>query len=210
MKFYRRPGSVFVDVVHPHVPQSSNYFSDWIGITESIATENIDTTNATPTSTTIESPERVLPQANTETDDTGHPRKNSVPPIETVFETFLRDHIELSRWGRYICPGPASKIVNGTVFAYHDPCHNFWDLYNMDKEIFRNLGIRMSKQKGIWVAHIPIRVLTNKVFVESGLAAVEQTLMQHTGIDPVAILDEIRQRQFQESQDGMKRCKRGR
>ena len=98
-------------------------------------------------------------------------------------------HIEGSRWGRYIAPGPASRVsTTGTIFQYHDPCPNFWDLYELSKGIFRDLGIRLSKSDGVWIAHIPIRVLTDTVFVDSGLAAVERTLLAHTGIDPAQIL----------------------
>ena len=126
------------------------------------------------------------------------------PTIEELFEKALPVHIEGSRWGRYIAPGPASRVSNGTIFQYHDPCSNFWDLYELSKGIFRDLGIRLSKPNGAWIAHIPIRILTDTVFVDSGLAAVERTLLAHTGIDPAKILDDIRKRQFQATQDAIR------
>ena len=127
------------------------------------------------------------------------------PTIEQLFEKALPVHIESTRWGRYIAPGPASRVCNGTIFQYHDPCKNFWDLYELSKGIFRDLGIRLSKPNGAWIAHIPIRILTDTVFVDSGLAAVERTLLAHTGINPTQILREIRKRQFQETQDAIRR-----
>ena len=127
------------------------------------------------------------------------------PTIEELFEKALPVHIESTRWGRYIAPGPASRVSNGTIFQYHDPCKNFWDLYELSKGIFRDLGIRLSRPNGAWIAHIPIRILTDTVFVDSGLAAVERTLLAHTGINPTQILREIRKRQFQETQDAIRR-----
>ena len=132
------------------------------------------------------------------------------PTIEELFEKALPVHIEGTRWGRYIAPGPASRVSNGTIFQYHDPCKNFWDLYELSKGIFRDLGIRLSRPNrlsspnGAWIAHIPIRILTDTVFVDSGLAAVERTLLAHTGINPTQILREIRKRQFQETQDAIR------
>ena len=127
------------------------------------------------------------------------------PTIEELFEKALPVHIEGSRWGRYIAPGPASRVSNGTIFQYHDPCKNFWDIYEWSKGIFRDLGIRLSRPNGAWIAHIPIRILTDTVFVDSGLAAVERTLLAHTGINPTQILREIRKRQFQETQDAIRK-----
>ena len=126
------------------------------------------------------------------------------PTIEELFEKALPVHIEGTRWGRYIAPGPASRVSNGTIFQYHDPCKNFWDLYELSKGIFRDLGIRLSRPNGAWIAHIPIRILTDTVFIDSGLAAVERTLLAHTGINPTQILREIRKRQFQETQDAIR------
>ena len=129
------------------------------------------------------------------------------PTIEELFEIALPVHILTSRWGRYIAPGPASRVFNGTIFQYHDPCSNFWDLYELSKGIFCDLGIRLSKPNGVWVAHIPIRILTDTVFIDSGLAGVERTLLAYTGIDPTKILDDIRKRQFQATQDAI--CRGG-
>ena len=127
------------------------------------------------------------------------------PTIEELFEAALPVHIEGTRWGRYIAPGPASRVCNGNpIFQYHDPCKNFWDLYELSKGIFRDLGIRLSKSDGVWVTHIPIRILTDTVFVDSGLAAVERTLLAHTGINPAKIADDIRKRQFQATQDAIR------
>ena len=127
------------------------------------------------------------------------------PTIDQLFEKALPVHIESSRWGRYIAPGPASRVsTTGTIFQYHDPCPNFWDLYELSKGIFRDLGIRLSKSDGVWIAHIPIRILTDTVFVDSGLAAVERTLLAHTGINAAKIADDIRKRQFQETQDAIR------
>ena len=110
--------------------------------------------------------------------------KPETPTIEELFEKALPVHIEGSRWGRYIAPGPASRVsTTGTIFQYHDPCKNFWDLYELSKGIFRDLGIRLSRPNGAWIAHIPIRILIDTVFVDSGLAAVERTLLAHTGIN---------------------------
>ena len=127
------------------------------------------------------------------------------PTITQLFEKALPVHIEGSRWGRYIAPGPASRVCNGTIFQYYAPCSNFYDLYELSKGIFRDLGIRLSKSDGAWIAHIPIRILTDTVFIDSGLAAVERTLLAHTGIDPTQILREIRKRQFQETQDAIRK-----
>ena len=45
------------------------------------------------------------------------------PTIEELFEKALPVHIEGTRWGRYIAPGPASRVsTTGTIFQYHDPC----------------------------------------------------------------------------------------
>ena len=129
------------------------------------------------------------------------------PSIDDIFSESLPLFIEASRWGRYIFPGPASRVLNNTIFKYHNPCPNFWDLYGMAKDIFRELGIRVSKEKGTWVAYIPIRCLTDKVFIESGLEAIEKSLLEHTGMDPVAILERIRQRQYQETQAGYRKIK---
>ena len=130
------------------------------------------------------------------------------PSIDDLFAEVMPKVIVTSRWGRYIAPGPAS-YVRDTVFVYHAPCDNFWSLYNLSKGIFRDLGIRLSKEKGFWLAHIPIRALTDKVFVESGLAAVEKTLLKHTGISPAVMLaEQIRQRQAKEASESYARYQR--
>ena len=172
----RKSGSVFVNIIPPASVQQQSEAARQGRVWAKVATAIAESEEREPSTAYCEP-----------------------PPIEEVFAKALPNMIEASRWGRYISPGPAPHIRDNRTFVYHNPCDNFWDLYNLAKGIFRDIGIRMAKQKGIWVAHIPIRVLTDKVFVASGLAAVEKALMQHTGIDPVAILQEIRQRQFAET-----------
>ena len=99
------------------------------------------------------------------------------PTIEKVFDAFLPQHIQATRWSRYIVPGSASRVFDGSLFVYHNPCDNFWNLYSISKGLFCKLGIRLLKCKGIWEARIPIDVLTDKGFVDSGLLAVENTLI---------------------------------
>ncbi len=181
MNFQRTPGTVFVTVPDPTPivsPSPEAYERSWEQIAQRLAFE----TSAPKT------------EADT-------------PSIDAVFAESLPLFIEASRWGRYIIPGPASRIHDNRVFVYHNPCDGFWDLYDLAKGIFRDLGIRVSKERETWIARIPIRILTDKVFITSGLAAVEQTLLAHTGIDPIEILAEIRQRQFQETQDGYRNVK---
>ena len=181
MNFQRKPGTVFVTVPEPTptVPSPESYERSWEKIAQKLAFE-------TPQNCRPEEPE---------------PEKDT-PTIDEIFAESLPLFIEASRWGRYIFPGPASRIHDNTTFIYHNPCPNFWDLYELSKGIFRDLGIRVSKERGTWVAHIPIKCFTDKVFIDSGLAASEKTLLVHTGIDPVKILNEIRQRQFQETRSG--------
>lgn len=184
-KLIRSPGSVFVNVVPPERVQqqlrSNSYHNDWTAAANEIGND----------------PEPTIPEAQ--------------PTAEALFESYLPRHIEASRWGRYISPGPeASRIFDNTTLVYHDPCLNFWDLYGLGKGIFRKLGIYLSKRSGVWEAHIPIRVLTDKVFIESGLAGVEKMLLKGTGIDPCKILADIRRRQYQKTKDGMARVKRAR
>lgn len=179
----RTPGSVFVNVEPPtHTQQQAEAARQgrvWQKVVTTIAEDSI-------------APE---------------PHEDAkVSPIEKVFAEALPTMIEMSRWGRYIGPGPADTIHDNRTYRYAQPCSNFWDLYNLAKGIFRDLGIVISKYKGVWVARIPIRVLTDKVFVESGLAAVERTLLRHTGIDPVAILQESRQRQYAETAREAEEC----
>ena len=99
-----------------------------------------------------------------------------------------------------------ARFFNITILAKR----NFWDLYELSKGIFRDLGIRLSigpslsRPNGAWIAHIPIRILTDTVFVDSGLAGVERTLLAHTGINAAKIADDIRKRQFQATQDAIR------
>lgn len=197
MNFQRKPGTVFVTVPEPTptLPSPESYERSWEQIAKRLAFE-------TPTSPIPEPEKDTYPSSNDEASPEQH-----TPSIDDIFAESLPLFIEASRWGRYIFPGPASQILDNTIFKYHNPCPNFWDLYTLAKGIFGDLGIRVSKERGIWVAHIPIRVLTDKVFIDSGLVSVEKTLLAHTGIDPEAILAEIRQRQFQETQDGYRNVK---
>ena len=173
--------TVFVSLPHPNaIPTPKAGLRQWKSAAVGIATD---------TTPTME-PKNRRPQR--------LPSRNSLRKALPV-------HIQGSRWGRYIAPGPASRVSNSTIFQYHEPCKNFWDLYELSKGIFRDLGIRLSKSDGVWVAHIPIRVLTDKVFIEGGLAAVERTLLAHTGINAAKIADGIRKRQFQETQDAIRR-----
>ena len=110
-----------------------------------------------------------------------NPEPPLLPTIEKVFGAFLPHHIESTRWARYIVPGPASRVFDGTIFVYNNPCDNFWSLYNLAKGLFSEIGIRLLKSGCAWEARIPIDVLTDKGFVDSGLAAVEKTLLTHTG-----------------------------
>ena len=105
----------------------------------------------------------------------------TTPTIGEVFDAFLPKHIAKTRWARYIIPGPASRVFDNAVFVYHNPCDSFWSLYNLGKALFSDLGIRLLKSAGVWEARIPIEALTDRGFVDSGLAAVEKTL---TGMEP--------------------------
>ena len=180
----RKDGSVFVSVIPPKPIQqqieASHQPRMWAGVAQSIGVSD-------PT-----------------------PEPDPTPTIDEVFAESLPLFIEASRWGRYILPGPASRVFDSTTFIYHNPCPNFWDLYEMAKGIFRDLGIRLTKRGGTWLAHIPIKCLTDKVFIDSGLAGVERTLMQHTGVDPVKMLREIQNRQFEETRKGIAQVKRNR
>ena len=201
MNFQRKPGTVFVTVPEPTptVPSPESYERSWEKIAQQLAFE-------TTTSPIPESVSEVSSQPEGCVDDLCSPTlpepEKATPSIDEIFAESLPLFIEASRWGRYIFPGPASRILDNTIFKYHNPCPNFWDLYELSKGIFRDLGIRVSKERGTWVAHIPIKCFTDKVFIDSGLAASEKTLLVHTGIDPVKILNEIRQRQFQETRSG--------
>lgn len=207
MNFQRKPGTVFVTVPEPTptLPSPESYERSWEQIAQQLAFETPQNSRPEASDTELRVAGNSLQPVGRE--DTLRSDSLSTPSIDDIFAESLPLFIEASRWGRYIFPGPASRILDNTIFKYHNPCPNFWDLYTLAKGIFRDLGIRVSKERGTWVAHIPIRVLTDKVFIDSGLAAVEKTLLAHTGIDPEAILAEIRQRQFQETQDGYRNVK---
>lgn len=202
--FKRYPGSVFVTPTRiPDTVEIQQNAPDWVGVATDIARDTSLTSASEPC-------ERVSPQGDTEKTVTSDSRKD-LPSIDELFAENLPRFIEATRWGRYIVAGPASRIhENGTVFICHNPCANFWDLYELAKGIFRDLGIRVRKQGETWLAHIPIECLTDKVFLDSGLAGVEKTLLADTGIDPSEILAGIRHRQFSETKDAMKRCKQSR
>jgi len=237
MNFQRKPGTVFVTVPEPTpaVPSPESYERSWEQIAQRLAFEtpqnsrpeasdtelrvegnslqptgcrdtSLSTSGRSSSTSPIPEPEPETDTHPSSNDEVSFPEKDT-PSIDEIFAESLPLFIEASRWGRYIFPGPASRILDNTIFLYHNPCTNFWDLYEMSKGIFRDLGIRLSKRGGTWVAHIPIKCLTDKVFIDSGLAASEKTLLVHTGIDPVKILNEIRQRQFQETQDGYRNVK---
>ena len=112
------------------------------------------------------------------------PEPSPLPTIDEVFTAFLPQHIEKTRWGRYIVPGLDSRVWDSAIFVYQDPCESFWSLETLATGIFKDLGIRLSKTGGVWDARIPIPILTDDVFVESGLASVEKTLLAGTSIDP--------------------------
>ena len=150
----RKAGSVFVSVSLPasvqQIQRADSYFSEWGATAAAIGAENH-----------IEvSTEEVPPE--------------TIPTAEELLEAYLPQHIEASRWFFYITPGAKSRVFDGTIFVYHNPSPPFWNLYRLAKGIFRNLGIRLAKSAGTWEAHIPISVLTDKVFVESGLAGVDE------------------------------------
>lgn len=131
------------------------------------------------------------------------------PTAEELLEAYLPRHIESSRWFFYITPGAKSRVFDGTTFVYHNPSPPFWSLYRLAKGIFRNLGIRLAKPAGTWEAHIPIGVLTDQVFVESGLAGVEATIRRRTD-DSIAskMSNEIRNRQLENTKRGMAKVKK--
>ena len=207
--FKRYPGSVFVTPTHiPGAAEIQQNAQDWVGVAEAIVAD-------TPIPPASEPRQRVSPQGDTSNAVTGESRKDSAsnnsPSIDELFAENLPKFIEASRWGRYIVAGPASYIhPSGSVFVYHNPCKNFWELYELSKGIFRNLGISLRKQGATWLAHIPIECLTDKVFVESGLVGVEKTLLAGSSVNPSEILAGMRQRQFQATKDGMQRCKQSR
>lgn len=135
-----------------------------------------------------------------------------IPSLEELFEAFLPRHIEASRWGIYVIPSKECRVFDGTTFVHVDPHPPFWNLYNLAKGIFSSLGIKLSKStKGVWIANIPIAVLTDQVFVDSGLAGVEKTLRTRTTDDAsiaAKISDGIRHRQFENSKRGYAKVQR--
>ena len=198
-QFVKTPGNVFVKVAPPEsmkqVANIRSQFEDWTKVANSVASEPtaapVSTSElTTPIAHTINSQE-LLAKANgveSITDDAPKPAPapSPLPTIEKVFDAFLPHHIESTRWGRYILPGPASRVFDGSIFIYNDPCGNFWSLYNLAKGLFSEAGIRLLKSGCVWEARIPIDVLTDKGFVDSGLASVEKTILTHTGIDPTS------------------------
>ena len=138
--------------------------------------------------------------------DLSVPEPTTPITIDEIFAQSVPSFIKASCWGRYIEPNDADSIRDNTVFVHH-PGENFWTLYNIARGIFRDLGIRLAKKRGQWVAHIPISCLTDKIFSESGLAAVERTLEKTS---PSEIYNKIRQRKSQEAHEGILRLKRNR
>ena len=159
-QFIKKPGNVFLTPEPVQVPNATHIgarFQEWGNVANSIASE--------------------LPAPVIE--------PSPLPTIGEVFTAFLPQHIAKTRWSRYIVPGSASRVFDGTIFVYNDPCANFWTLHAIAKGLFSEIGIRLLKSGCAWEARIPIDVLTDKMFVDSGLAAVEKTLLRHTGnFDP--------------------------
>lgn len=195
MNFQRKPGTVFVTVPEPTptVPSPESYERSWEQIAQRLAFETPQ--NSRPEEKSSDDRHNrgtLLSASDTDRSRKGNPsnlevRENTLrsdslstspipepepeqdtPTIDDIFAESLLLFIEASRWGRYIFPGPASRIHDNTTFIYHNPCANFWDLYEMSKGIFRDLGIRVSKERGTWVAHIPIKCLTDKVLSRRG------------------------------------------
>ena len=154
-QFIKKPGNVFLTPEPVQVPNATHIgarFQDWVNVANSIASE--------------------LPAPT--------PEPAPLPTIGEVFTAFLPQHIAKTRWSRYIVPGSASRVFDGTIFVYNDPCANFWTLHVIAKGLFSEIGIRLLKSAGVWEARIPIGVLTDKGFVDSGLASVENTLLANS------------------------------
>ena len=150
----RNPNTVFVTVPNPepaqHVADAQRQGRVWAKVATAIGSELPAPTVSEP----------------------------SLPPtIEKVFDAFLPEHIAKTRWSQYVVPGQASRVFDGSIFVYHNPSDNFWSLYNLAKGLFSEVGIRLLKSGGVWEARIPIGALTDKGFVDSGLLAVENTLL---------------------------------
>ena len=189
----RRPDSVFVSVAPPDKIQqaidASGQARVWAKVAATIANE---TANETPTELSQPKP---------------------TPTADELLVSHLPKHIAASRWGFYITPCAKSRVFDSRIFVYHNPTPPFWNLYNLAKGIFRDLGILLTKNKGTWEARIPIHVLTDKVFVQSGLAGVEQALRRGTKKEADAsiaskISDGIRHRQFADTRKGMEKVKK--
>ena len=149
----------------------------------------------------------------TDTTPTMNPEPET-PTIEELFEKALPVHILTSRWGRYIGIGsdglrPLDFIRDGATLVHHEPNENFWELYRQAKGIFKQLGfsVKRTTRDGypLWIVNIPIATLNDTVFFESGLAHIEAEILRPTGIDPAKILNDIRTRQFQATQDAIRR-----
>ena len=143
-------------------------------------------------------------------EDTSLPKP--IPTAEELLSETLPQLIEASRWGIYVIPSKECRVFDGTTFIHVDPHPPFWNLYNLAKGIFLDLGITLKKStKGVWVARIPICVLTDRCFVESGLAGVEKTLRTRKDDDQSIaskISDSIRHRQFENSKRGYAKVQR--
>ena len=127
---------------------------------------------------------------------------------ELLAET-LSDFIKASRWGFYVIPNPKCRVFDGTTFIYNNPHPPFWNLYRLAKGIFRDLGIMVTKTDGAWEVRIPIRVLTDKVFVESGLAGVELVMRRGTRESiPARHARITRERQYARTKRGMAAVKK--
>ena len=177
----RTEGNVFVSVAPPipvkQVANAKSALNDWQTVASEIASD-------------LSAPEPTTPIT-----------------IDEIFAQSVPSFIKASRWGKYITPSDADSIFDNVTYLYHEPCESFWTLYNIAKGIFRDLGIRLCKRRGMWVAHIPITCLTDKIFSESGLSAVERTLEKS---NPSEIYHKIRQRKSQEAHEGILRLKRNR
>ena len=177
----RTEGNVFVSVAPPisvkQVTNAKRAYNDWQTVASEIAS------------------------------DSSAPEPTTPITIDEVFAQSVPSFIKASRWGKYITPSDADSIFDNVTYLYHEPCESFWKLYEIARGIFRDLGIRVSKQRGRWVAHLPIECLTDKIFSESGLASVERTLEK---ISPSEIYNKIRQRKSQEAHEGILRLKRNR
>lgn len=188
-EFNRTPGNVFVSVKPPENSQQAAAAQPrvWAKVADAIGVE-----------TPVDQP------------DTAVSNKH-LPTAEELLETHLPAHIEASRWGFYVIPSRECRVFDGTVFVYRDPAPPFWNLYRLAKGIFRDIGVLLTKHNGVWEARIPIAVLTDKIFVESGLAGVEQTMRRGTEAKQSfasQISDGLRKRQLQNTKRGLQAVNR--